>query len=65
MLISGENYAQLHMWGDHEGHAYNEYILISGMLITGVVYARLPTTQTICVVCSMLHTPTVDLELAE
>jgi len=25
------------MWGDHEGHAYNEYMLISGMLITRVV----------------------------
>ena len=36
MLISRENYALLHMWGGHEGHANNEYILLSGMLITRV-----------------------------
>jgi len=24
MLISRENYALLHMWGNHEGHTYNE-----------------------------------------
>ena len=26
----------LFVWGDHEGYAYNEYMLISGMLITRV-----------------------------
>ena len=44
MLISRENYALLHMWGDHEGHAYNEYILISGILITRVVYSPCVST---------------------
>ena len=29
MLISRENYALLHIWGGHEGHAYNEYMLIT------------------------------------
>jgi len=33
------------MWGDHEGQAYNENMLISGMLITRVVCTREKTTH--------------------
>lgn len=40
MFISRENYALLHMWEDHEGHANNEYMLISGILITRVVFNK-------------------------
>ena len=49
MLISRENYALLHILQGHEGHAYNEYMLISGMLITRVDCIHL------------LETPVVDL----
>ena len=36
MLIARENYACLHISRDHEGYAFDEYMLISGMLITRV-----------------------------
>ena len=36
MLIARENYACLDISRDHEGYDYDEYMLISGMLITRV-----------------------------
>ena len=36
MLIARENYACLHISRDHEGYAYDEYMLISAMLIARV-----------------------------
>ena len=36
MLIARENYACLHISRDHERYAYDEYMIISGMLITRV-----------------------------
>ena len=51
MLIARENYACLHISRDHEGNAYDEYMLISGMLITRVdciPYLRLTRSKYIC-----------------
>ena len=47
----------LFVWGDHEGYAYNEYMLISGMLITRVCCTTNPSTTADVSVTTDLRKP--------